>query len=136
MALFDWKDDYSVGVFNMDSHHKRLFDIINKLHEGMKEGKGEDAAVSSIKELLDYTKYHFGEEEKLLERIGYPGLSAQKTAHQLFISKIEAFKKEADNGMAVFISSELVNTALDWLKQHILTMDRQYQDDMNSNGIR
>ena len=136
MALFDWKNDYSVGVFNMDSHHKKLFDIINELHEGMKEGKGAEAAEHSIKELLDYTKYHFSEEEKMMEQVGYSGLSAQKTAHKIFISRIEDFKEEADRGMAVFVSSKLVNTAMDWLKQHILTMDKQYQEEMNSNGIR
>ncbi|OQY59373.1 MAG: hypothetical protein B6245_07015 [Desulfobacteraceae bacterium 4572_88] len=132
MTLFDWKNDYSVGIFNMDSHHKKLFDIINELHDGMKEGKGGEATESSIKKLPDYTKYHFAEEEKLMEQIGYSDISA----HKIFISKIEEFKKEADKGMAVFVSSKLVNTALEWLKQHILTMDKQYQEEMNTKGIR
>lgn len=136
MALFDWDNKYSVGVYSMDSHHKKLFDIINKLNDAMKEGKGEEAAGRTIKELLDYTHYHFGEEEKLLEQIGYSGLESQKRAHRMFTDKLEEYMKEADAGLAIFVSSKVVNTAIDWLKEHIMRMDTQYTKEMNSAGMR
>ena len=39
MALMEWKDSYSVGVDQMDDHHKRLIEIINKVDEADKAGK-------------------------------------------------------------------------------------------------
>ena len=136
MALIDWKDEYSVGVNRLDSDHKKLFGFVNKLHEAMKNGQAAQTAESIIKELLDYTKYHFGEEEKLMEKINYPSLSAHKGTHDMFISQVEKLKQEAENGMAIFVSVKLVNTAIDWLKDHILQMDKKYQAKMNAKGIR
>ena len=136
MALFDWKDDYSVGVYKLDRDHKKLFGFVNKLHEAMKEGQAASAAEGIIKELLDYTKYHFGEEEKLMEGINYPGLPTYKNTHKMFLTEIEKLKQEAENGMAIFVTVKLVNTAIDWLKNHILLMDKKYQAEMNANGIK
>ncbi|HDN26936.1 MAG TPA: hypothetical protein ENG03_07550 [Thioploca sp.] len=62
MALFDWSDKYSVGVFRMDDHHKQIFDIVNKLHATMKEGKAKEVIGPLMKELIDYTVFHFHEE--------------------------------------------------------------------------
>ncbi len=68
MPLFEWSDDYSVGVAGMDRHHQKIFDMLNRLHAAMLQGKAVDMIGNIIRELLDYTKYHFGEEEKLMER--------------------------------------------------------------------
>jgi hemerythrin-like metal-binding protein len=136
MALYDWTDDWSVGVRQMDQHHKRLFDIINKLHEEMKKGIKPEKVAAIIKELLDYTKYHFGEEEKLMERVNYTGLSAQKNAHRKFIDQIQEYKDKADQGQGVFLSASIVRTVGDWLKNHIGTMDKKYTRAMNEKGIQ
>ena len=94
MPLFEWKKEHSVGVYEMDRHHQKLFDILNRLHDAMKDGKGMQIIAGIVRELLDYTRYHFGEEEKLLEKIGYSGISEQKMAHQKFISQIEGYKEQ------------------------------------------
>lgn len=102
----------------------------------MKEGQTAKTAEGWIEELLDYTKYHFGEEEKIMEGINYPGLSAQKSTHEMFITEVEKLKQEAGNGMAIFVSIKIVNTAINWLKNHIILMDKKYQSEINANGIR
>ncbi|MDH5766332.1 MAG: bacteriohemerythrin, partial [Gammaproteobacteria bacterium] len=100
MALYEWSDDYSVGVGTMDSHHQKIFDIINKMHEDMKAGADESVVASAINELIDYTKFHFAEEEKIMEAINYTGIAGQKAAHKAFVDKLLSFKSDVDNGMA------------------------------------
>jgi hemerythrin-like metal-binding protein len=136
MPLFQWSKDYSVGVTTMDRHHQKLFDLLNKLHDAMMEGKAMAVVSGIIRELLDYTKYHFGEEEKLMEKIKYSGISEQKRAHQKFIASIEDYKAQADKGMAAFLSSGMSKFLTDWLKNHIGILDKKYQKDMNDNGMR
>lgn len=135
MPIYEWSDEYSVGIRSMDSHHKKLFDLINSLNEAMRTGQGEAVYVGIINELADYTRYHFSEEEKLMAKINYSGLESQKNAHRLFINKIEEFKQEADKGMALFIVSPMSTTTIEWLKQHILVMDKKYHDEMAQQGI-
>lgn len=135
MALFNWKDEFSVKVLAMDNHHKKLFDIMNQMHEAAKTGKGEDAVGRYINELVDYTRYHFGEEEKMLTRINYAALDSQKRAHVAFVDKMVEYQKEVEAGMAIFVVSKVTKTGVDWLKEHILVMDQKYSDVANAAGF-
>jgi len=38
MPLISWSNEYSVGVKSLDSQHINLFNILNELHESMKNG--------------------------------------------------------------------------------------------------
>lgn len=135
MPLFEWSKEYSVGVGAMDRHHQRLFDLLNKLHDAMTEGKAATIVAGIIRELLDYTKYHFGEEEKLMEKISYSGIAEQKSAHQKFIASIEDYKDKADRGLSAFLSTGMSTFLTDWLKNHVGGMDKRYQKEMNAKGV-
>jgi hemerythrin-like metal-binding protein len=54
---------YSVGVSDMDEHHKKLFDIVSRVHDAVRGNQAGGPPGGLIGELLDYTRYHFGEEE-------------------------------------------------------------------------
>jgi len=134
MALYEFTEELSVGITGMDNHHRKLFDIMNKLHEAMKGGKSEEVLIGIIKEMSDYTRYHFDEEEALMASVNYVGLPAQKAAHKAFIAKIDEFKDQAEGGMAIFVVTKLASTAADWLKKHIMVMDKQYTEALKSGG--
>jgi len=134
MALFDWDNEYSVGVSLMDSHHKKLFDIINKLHADVKGGRSEAQIGPHIKELLDYTIYHFGEEEKMLAACGYPTLAAHQELHKKFIGELQSAKQDVDDNMAIFAATRVMNQSTEWLKHHILTVDKGYEQLVKSHG--
>jgi len=136
MALFNWSDEFSVGVLAMDNHHKKLFDILNQMHESMKAGADEETLSKYITELVDYTKYHFAEEERMLEQVNYSGIDAQKRSHIAFIEKITEFQDQANSGMAIFAIPKVSKLGIDWLKEHILVMDTKYSDKANAGGFR
>ncbi len=128
MPLFVWDDKFSVGNHTMDSHHQKLFDILNVIHDAAREGRGEEIIETQLNELASYTKYHFNEEDKLMVQTGYPGLESQRQAHKAFLDKIADYQAEVQNGNGLFVVSNVAVTVKDWLKQHILTMDMQYED--------
>jgi len=134
MGIYDWTSQYSVGVPLMDSHHKKLFDIVNDLHEAAKAGDAPEKLGRIVGELLDYTRYHFTEEERMLERIAYPKLSEHKGMHQQFIAEVEGFQREIQQGMAVFAVLRLMDTAVEWLRDHILKVDMGYSDLAKQTG--
>lgn len=139
MALFNWSNEYSVGAKLMDDHHKQLFDIMNRLYDVMDKGGTEvqSSVVPMLGELIKYTEYHFGEEERLMEQARYSGLSPQRLAHQEFVNKLKEYKDKVTNspGMAIFVANEASMTASDWLKHHILRMDRAYESSLKSAGL-
>ena len=82
MPLFQWSQNLSVNIAEIDTQHKRLVDLINHLHDSMKEGKGREAMGKILKDLTDYTVYHFSTEEKLFEKYGYPESARHKKEHE------------------------------------------------------
>lgn len=128
MPLFEWDDKFSVGNSTMDSHHMKIFDILNIIHDAAREGRGEQVIEAQLNELASYTKYHFDEEDKLMVQTGYPQLEAQRQAHKAFLAKIDEYRDEVAKGNALFVVGSVAVTVKDWLKQHILTMDMQYED--------
>ena len=42
MSLIEWKDEFSVGVAEVDLEHRDLIDLINDLHSLMGEGATHD----------------------------------------------------------------------------------------------
>jgi len=127
MALMQWEERYSVHIASIDEQHKKLFSLINQLHEAMSHGKANDVMQSVLKELVAYTKTHFAAEERLLESKNYQGLVAHVHQHRKFVEKLASFQKDFAENKAT-LSITLMTFLRDWLTSHILQTDHQYSD--------
>ena len=67
MAFFEWNDTYSVQVREIDSQHKKLFEITNHFHEAMKTGADDDVIYETLNSLIKYVEEHFREYDNLDE---------------------------------------------------------------------
>jgi hemerythrin-like metal-binding protein len=123
--LIPWREELSVGVLTMDSQHKQLIGLINRLHSSLKRGEGASATGTILKELMQYTQYHFTAEEQLMEKAAYPGLSAQREAHNRFIVKAKDAQQRQLSGDST-VTQEVMNLLMTWLPQHIMKMDKEY----------
>jgi putative ATP-dependent endonuclease of the OLD family len=80
------------------------------------------------KELEDYTKFHFSEEEEYMESIHYEGLEAQKRAHAAFIDRLEQVDPDEIDANPQEYLNELLEFLLNWLINHILYTDKKIPD--------
>ena len=131
---FQWNDSYSVKVSAMDAQHKQLFVIIQELYTAMRSGRGKSVAGDVLRRLIDYTVKHFAEEEKLMEKNGYPQLPEHRVEHKALVDKVVAFKKEFDSD-TTNITLELMTFLQKWLIEHIQKVDRRYGDFLNAKGV-
>lgn len=129
MALIDWQDNFSVSIKEMDDQHKKLIGMINQLHEAMKAGKGAIEIKTVIDEMINYAKFHFDSEEKLMSEHHFAGLATQKIEHNAFIKKTLEFQADLNSGKRT-ISIEVLNFLKDWLTNHILVNDKKYSNMM------
>lgn len=134
MALFNWKDEFSVKVTKFDEHHKKLIGLINELHEAMLKGQQQAVIGKTLKSLADYTKYHFGEEEKMMTGYGYPGLQEHKAQHDAFVEKVRHSIAQYEAGKLA-LSIEVMNFLRDWLKGHIMQTDKKYTAFFSSKKV-
>ncbi|MDQ7089959.1 MAG: bacteriohemerythrin [Methylococcales bacterium] len=135
MKICAWNQNYTVGVPVLDRHHQKLFDILNDLYVLMRDGSEDQAIIRVIDELLDYTHYHFDEEEKVMEQIKYPELISHRQLHQKFVTVVKELHAKSHNGMAIFLATKVSNARLGWLKTHIRGVDKKYHDYMKLRGV-
>lgn len=134
MALINWSDSYSVKVKEIDNQHKKLVELINLLHDSMKEGKGKEALDKVLDELVKYTVYHFSYEERLFEKYGYPEAKIHTRQHNDLIEQVKKFVKDFESGKSI-LAMEVMNFLRDWLMKHISGDDKKYSSFFNAKGI-
>ncbi len=135
MALITWSNMLSTGIAEQDNQHKKLIELINKLNDAMQAGKGTEVLASVLSELVNYTVFHFGYEEKLMDQNKYTDTAAHKTEHRKFVETVGDFKKKFESGSAV-ISVEIMNFLRNWLTGHIMKTDKKMGQELAKAGVK
>ncbi|MEJ5347836.1 MAG: bacteriohemerythrin [Desulfosoma sp.] len=130
--LMEWSSEYSVGDFDLDQQHQKLFKLVNRLNEAMQLGQGQSMLEKVLAELVDYTGKHFEAEEKAMERAGYPDLDQHREIHRKLVQKVTQMVERFQNG-ETRLTLELLNFLEKWLKQHILGADKKYAPYLQGN---
>ena len=125
MAIMSWLDSYSVNSSAIDAQHKKLFTLINNLHDAMSEGKGKEVLGSTLDSLVDYAKVHFADEERMLMKINYPELATQQAEHNAFVQKVFELQGQYRAGK-IALTLPTMEFLRDWLVNHILKVDKKY----------
>jgi hemerythrin-like metal-binding protein len=134
MALITWNENLKINMMEIDSQHKKLIELINELHEAMKTAKGKDVMGHVLSELVNYTVYHFGTEEKLFQKHGYSEYITHKKQHDDLTKQVMTTADKFNKGDNI-ITVEVMNFLKNWLQNHILTVDKRYAPFLNSKGV-
>ena len=134
-ALLTWKDEYSVGISEIDRQHKGLIAMMNELYEAMMQGRGGEVLERILDGLIEYTQVHFGTEEGYFEKYGYERRAEHVAEHQRLIADVAKFKQDYQAKKAI-LSVDLLDFLGDWLRKHIMVSDRAYGPFLNSKGLK
>jgi hemerythrin len=134
MGLITWHDYYSVNVQEIDSQHRKLIGLINRMYDAMKDHRAQEVMGTVLTELVEYTEYHFTAEEQLLQHNGYPEYEEHKQVHEALTSKARGLKQEFDQGNTA-AARDVMLLLSNWLNVHILEVDRKYSGYLNSRGV-
>lgn len=123
MPLAIWKSEYLTGNAAVDTQHKRLFEMVNELHEGIVKGSGKELMGPLLKRLAKYTVEHFQTEEGLMVSRNYPGLATHKKRHDDLVKQVTELIEQFDDGKLV-LPITLSRFLADWIAHHILEEDK------------
>lgn len=130
----EWKDSLSVGIDSIDNDHKKLLTLINNLQTAVYYPTGEAFERQALQELVDYTKYHFEREEKMMRDNEYPDYEPHKQQHEAMIAKVsgflDAYEKDREGTV-----EEITVFLKEWLLKHIAGTDMKYSDHLQSRGV-
>lgn len=120
-----WRDNYKIGVSQLDQQHKLLITTTEDLLKALNKNdrKYYKQAMDFLK---DYVVVHFSAEEMYMEKVGYKGLAKHKKLHAEFaeelhqqeLTLIRSHYAKAD-------ARELADMLTRWLIYHIMREDKK-----------
>lgn len=122
MKKIEWHSRLNVGVKQIDEQHKWLVQLVNNLLSAIQSGVAEDILQSICQELVDYTEFHFRDEELLMEEIGFPFIEEQRAEHEELRVKVGEFNDAVLRGDHI-PPKEVLDFLSEWLINHLLHSD-------------
>jgi hemerythrin len=135
--VIEWSDSLSVGVPSVDRQHQELVRVFNELQDAMRDGKGSEKVVPTLKFLGTYALEHFSTEEALMRMHAYPELEEHRAAHAAFKADFAKILKETEASKhRLATTMDVSRRLLDWLFTHIKQMDKEMGKFLARKGVR
>lgn len=125
--MYEMKDDYLVGIPEIDEEHARLFEIAENIYQLQQKEfvlDKYDYLREIVDELIEYTLTHLDHEEAYMESIQYKHTFMQKVQHDAFRLQIEDFHFEIEDDSSDEKITELLELVTNWFINHILENDK------------
>ncbi|MEI6559684.1 MAG: hemerythrin family protein [Rhodospirillaceae bacterium] len=115
-------NDYST----ISADHDRLSQLIDLVVESMSAKNSTKSNIeNALTNLLNAAKEHFINEERVMEKAGYPGLSKHRYDHAHLKQCLSDYIRLFDHGM-ISPNSDGGSAFKSWLDFHIKKMDNEF----------
>jgi hemerythrin len=125
MALMEWRDSYATGIPAMDQQHKQFMELINRMDDAVRISIKNPAIRDVLAELVQFTKSHFAQEEKLMQETGFAAMDGHCQLHQKLLRAVTDVMEKVKSGK-LLASANLAAFLHFWLEKHIMDYDQQY----------
>jgi len=121
-----WSEDFELGCEQVDSQHRRLFELVSNLVEACTDGYDIKILNETLDFLVNYTVQHFHDEEEFQLRYNYPGYQQHKQMHEDFKVVVgEHVHEFKENGSSLDLSNAVNKVVVRWLINHIQREDKK-----------
>ncbi|MHB8141825.1 MAG: diguanylate cyclase domain-containing protein [Vulcanimicrobiaceae bacterium] len=124
--MLAWSSDLYTGIDTIDEQHKRLIAMFNSIASADAQCSDDETLriQSLLRELLEYTNYHFRAEAELM--LAWPIDASRRTTHLKEHAKFVAFLGRA-NALAaanpIDVANHLLAFLAQWILHHIMVED-------------
>lgn len=113
----------SVNYEPMDNQHKKWIDLFNEIYQCYVNNGSPEEIKQVIKNLVDYTIWHFDFENKMMEKYNFPNYSEHKYQHDDILEEVEKIYSKIQAGDKSVLVSNILEFLKKWLISHILKTD-------------
>jgi len=124
MALFEWLDEYAVGVGFMDQDHKEVMGLALDLESAVAAGAPREELSAKLSAAVSAAEAHMVREEAILKQAGYPYLALHKREHEDLLRTLLEFQLKVADGSATLCVSVL-EFLKGWMGSHLRSEDRR-----------
>ena len=120
-----------IPIIAHDSMHQTHLEevvLINelgyKIEQGIDGNGDKDIITEKLKEWVEHTREHFGEENRLMEEFDFPAYPMHKAEHEKVLNQIESLENLwINNGQLEPIAEFIFMEWPTWFDNHVNTMD-------------
>lgn len=122
MSLIEWKEQYSLGVAEVDHEHRELIELINELYASLEQAHSDLAVADFLGELYARISAHFALEEKIMRDNRYDEYDDHKADHERLLDRIRDLMDDYEDGVYVDVG-QFGKHLDDWFTEHFRTRD-------------
>lgn len=120
--LFNWKEEYSVGVPQIDAQHRKLVSLLNQLHRNVCEGSAVPVLDNTLSQFISCARRQFAEQERM-EAARDAELETDYVEH--LTEKVLTFQLDFQSGKTM-ITLKMLACLKEWLQRHIVLTANRY----------
>lgn len=118
VSFFNWLNEYSISNEIIDKQHRYFFDLVNEIINPYND---QQKTYHNFLALYHYTRYHFRDEEDLMQRYQYPGYDEHIKEHNELTTMLDEISAGINNEETK--SAEVTDFISRWLLDHVLGKD-------------
>jgi hemerythrin len=122
MPLIEWKQEFSLGIPDVDHEHRELIGLINELYAKLQRRDSTVSVADFLGEIYAKISAHFALEEKIMRERHYDQYDDHKADHERLLDEIRDIM-DAYEDDAHFNESELTACLTTWFTDHFRTKD-------------
>lgn len=123
-----------IGLNIIDSQAKKWIEHINKFYADFKRKAAPKTVLQSLDELIDYTGYHFGFEDKYLKDFNYSKYDSIKQSHDNFMSTLQTHRANYAAGENISLI-KVVTFIKSWMGNYKNMVDTEFITLFKSHGL-
>jgi len=130
MNLIEWRDDFRIGIAEVDHEHRELIELINGLYSNLGGARTDDSVERCLGEIYAKVSAHFALEEKAMADRAYSDFQAHKADHERLLDSIlDIMDEHAAQG--VLDDAGFSSRLAEWFGGHFRTHDARLHRFLN-----
>lgn len=112
----------SVNYEPLDNQHKKWIELFNRLYQAYISQSDSKTVQMVLKDLVDYTVWHFDFENRMMEKYNFKGYDEHKVQHDDILEEVKVIYNKLEKGEEISMVN-ILEFLKKWLINHILKTD-------------
>lgn len=122
MTLVEWRDEFEIGIKEVDFEHQELIELINESYAMAKEDNSRMAVIDFLGDIFNKISAHFALEEKEMRELKYDQYEDHKEEHEELLDSIRDIMDDYEE-RATLDDEEFGERLKDWFVNHFSSKD-------------
>ena len=118
-----WKDEYPVGIAEIDSQHKGIIDLFIVINAAIENRESRADIYFKLEQLREQARFHFAVEESLMRMHGFAQHKEHVEQHKHLLDKLDQLQMTT---LSRQVTMNTIHYLSNWYTNHLKTQDRDF----------